>query len=110
MDASDRSRMLLNVEAEALAARILLDELRCGRVEAALELLEQKVDVSVCAIERMASDAQPQERERAADTLKVLSDYRHRHPRDTEGMLNRGDKLLDRARQEAERVLKKARQ
>ena len=107
MNNPENARLLLNTEGEALAARILLEELRAGRLDNAVELLEQRIDVSVCAIDRMAKTAQPQEQERTTGALKVLSEYRRRFPRESRDFPvgGFGDSLA-RARAEAARILK----
>jgi hypothetical protein len=79
--------MLLNAEAEALAARIVLDELRAGRLANALELLEQTLDTGVLAIDSLGRRLGAVEHERAAASLRVLRDYRQRHPRKPEAAI-----------------------
>ncbi len=82
---------LLNAEAEALAARILLDELRAGRLATAMELLEQTVDSGVVAIDSLGQKLGSAEREQAAAALRVLRDYRQRHPRKREAHIDGAD-------------------
>src|SRR5215469_11013471 len=84
MNNPELARLLLNTEGEALAARILLEELRAGRLANAVELLEQRIDVSVCAIDRLVKTALPEEQERTTGALKVLSEYRRRYPRESQ--------------------------
>lgn len=107
MNNPEETRMLLNTEQEALAARTLLEELRAGRSANAMELLEQRIDVSVCAMDRLARTAQPQDRERLSGVLKVLSEYRRRYPRESEAASVGGfGVLVARSRAEADRILK----
>jgi hypothetical protein len=79
--------LLLNAKGEALITRILLDELRAGRSANALELLEERLDTSVLMIDRFAQKGGPTERELVTATLRVVRDYRLRHPRKTEASI-----------------------
>jgi len=97
--------MLLNAQAEALAARILLDELRAGRLANALELLEQQLDTSVLAIQKFSESAGPSEREPVLETLRVLREYRRRHPRKTEAVIEGDGDGLRLARETAQKIL-----
>jgi hypothetical protein len=100
--------MLLNEQGNPLSARILLDELRAGRLPNALELLEQRIDTCVMAISKFAEGGTESERERAAGTLQVLRNYRARYPRKSEAtILEDAESLatLERAREKARRIL-----
>jgi hypothetical protein len=87
MNDRDRKMGLLNSEAEVLVTRILLDELRAGRVANALELLEQRIDAGVMMIHGFSKNAEPAEHERVAGTLRIIREYRQRHPRKTEAVM-----------------------
>jgi hypothetical protein len=84
MDERLLKNTLLNAQAEALVARIVLDELRGGRMANALELLEQKIDSCVLIIARLTQKLGTAAPEDVAPTLRVLLDYRQRHPRKRE--------------------------
>ena len=79
--------MLLNAQAEALAARIILDELRAGRIEVALELLEQRLDTSVLLVDKFADKAEPIQKTNAVESLRIVQQYRLRHPRKLEAAI-----------------------
>ena len=87
MNERDLKMALLGAKGEALAARIVLDELRAGRLANALELLEQALDTAVLAIDSFSQKLGPAERKLAAATLRVLRDYRQRHPRKSEAAI-----------------------
>ena len=97
--------MMLNAQGEALSARILLDELRGGGLANALELLEQQLDTSVLAMQRFSEPAGPSEREAVLGTLRILRDYRRRHPRKTEAVIEGDVEGLRLAREEAQKIL-----
>ena len=88
-----------------MSARILLDELRDGRLANALELLEQQLDTSVLAMQRFSESAGPSEREPVLGALRVLRDYRRRHPRKTEAVIEGDMKGLGLAREKAQKIL-----
>jgi hypothetical protein len=95
MEKRDDNFMLLNAQAEGLAARILLDELRAGRVAVALELLEQRLDTSVLAINGFSREVSPERKASAVESLRILRQYRERHPRKTEAVIDAADDGLD---------------
>ncbi len=97
--------MLLNAQAGALTARILLDELRAGRLANALELLEQQLDTNVLAMQKFSESAGPSERQPVLGTLRILRDYRRRHPRKTEAVIEGGGDGLRLARKKAQEIL-----
>jgi hypothetical protein len=108
MNERDRHLMLLNAQAEALTARILLDELRAGRSANALELLERQLDTGVLAMQKFSESAGPSEREPVLRTLRVLRDYRRRHPRKTEAVIEGDEDGLPLAREKAQEILRDA--
>jgi len=77
MEKRTHNLMLLNAEAEGLSARIVLDE-----------LLEQKLDSSVLAIDSFSREADPTRMASAVASLRVLKKYRQRHPRKTEAVID----------------------
>jgi hypothetical protein len=81
------SQILAAAEADALEAKILLNELRAGRLTNALELLEQKLDSSVILINGSLSRASDTERDGALRTLQSLKAYREAHPRRQQGIV-----------------------
>ena len=95
--------MLLNAQAEALAARIILDELRAGRIEVALELLEQRLDTSVLIVDKFADKVEPAQKTNAVASLRIVRQYRLRYPRKLEaviGIKEEEDSLLEHQTQE----------
>jgi hypothetical protein len=101
MEKRDYHLMLLNAQADALSARILLDELRAGRTAVALELLEQRLDTSVLLVGRFAREVEPTKQASAIQSLRVVRQYRLRHPRKTEAVIEeREDNLSGRQTQE----------
>ena len=110
MNGRDLKEALLSGEAEALAARVVLDELRAGRLANALELLERSLDTDVLVIDTLGRQLDAAERERAAGTLQVLRDYRERHPRKSEAEFEGDDDLeLRRSQQKVREILHGAR-
>jgi len=83
----DYAKTILTFETDALAAKILLTELRAGRATNAMELLEQQIDSSVIVIDGALSDLEADDREKALDTLRALKDYREQHPRRKEAAI-----------------------
>ena len=81
MTAPERHRVLVAAQGEALAVRIILEELRAGRVANALELLEQQLDTSLLTIQSLARDAELADREQSENSLRIVREYRQRHPR-----------------------------
>ena len=88
MNNREQHHLLLRAQADALATRIVLDELRAGRLANALELLEQHLDASVLTLHRFAQDTDTASRQQATDSLRVVRDYRQRHPRKTEAPID----------------------
>jgi hypothetical protein len=81
MKTAPEKAALLAAQAEALVARILLDELRAGRTSNALELLEQQLDTNLLILERQLKNAEEAERSQISAVLKIIQDYRARYPR-----------------------------
>ena len=88
MNNREHHHLLFRAQADALATRIVLDELRAGRLPNALELLEQHLDTSVLTLHRFAQDADTSGRQQATDSLRNVRDYRRRHPRKTEAAID----------------------
>lgn len=76
-----------SAQADALSARILLEELRAGRLPNALELLEQQLDTNILILERLTKETDEPDRQSITEVLKVVRDYRARHPRKTEARI-----------------------
>jgi hypothetical protein len=97
--------ILLHAQSDALEAKIVLTELRDGRLTNALELLEMQIDTSVIMIDHSLS----KEREAALGTLRSLKAYREAHPRQREAVIQDADKedaeAMIQASQEASRIL-----
>lgn len=101
----DSHLMLLHAQAEALTARILLDELRAGRIATALELLEQQMDTSVLMIDGFARKAEPTQQASAVESLRVIRQYRSRYPRKPEAVIEEAANSLSK-RQTHDKVKK----
>ena len=106
---SPQSDILLHAQSEALQAKIVLTELRDGRLTNATELLEMQIDTSVIMIDHALSKVSGPEREAALGTLRSLKTYREAHPRQREAVIQDADKqdaaALIQASQEASRIL-----
>jgi hypothetical protein len=81
------SGVLLGAQSDALAAKIVLTELREGRATNALELLEQQIDSSIIMIDCSLSKVSGPEREAALGTLRSLKAYRAARPRQREAVI-----------------------
>jgi hypothetical protein len=82
-----QSDILLHAQSEALQAKIVLTELRDGRLTNATELLEMQIDTSVIMIDHSLSKVSGPEREAALGTLRSLKAYREAHPRQREAII-----------------------
>jgi hypothetical protein len=102
--------ILLQAQSDALEAKIVLTELRDGRLTNATELLEMQIDTSVIMIDHSLSKVSGPEREAALGTLRSLKAYREAHPRQREAVIQDADKqdaeALLQASQEASRILR----
>lgn len=79
--------VLLGAQSDALAAKIVLTELRDGRLTNALELLEQQIDSSIIAIDSRLAKLPEHDRETAIGVLESLKAYRVAHPRRQEAVI-----------------------
>lgn len=86
------SAILLRAEADALEAKIVLTELRDGRLTNALELLEMQIDSSIIIVDHSLSKMSDPERNLALGTLRSLKAYREAHPRQREAVIQDADK------------------
>ena len=104
-----QSDILLHAQSDALQAKVVLTELRDGRLTNALELLEMQIDTSVIMIDYSLSKVSGPEREAALGTLRSLKAYREAHPRQREAVIQDADKedaeAMIQASQEASRIL-----
>jgi hypothetical protein len=105
MEKHDYPLMLLNAQADALSARILLDELRMGSIAVALELLERRLDTSILMIDGFARKIGAAQQGSAVESLKVVREYRLRHPRKTEAIIEEEEDNL--SKQQAQEKVKK---
>ena len=100
---------LLRAQADAAEARILLTELRDGRVTNALELLETQMDTAIIQIDQSLAKVPGPERDTALAILQLLKEYRTTHPRQQEAVLREVTKEdaeeLARGTQAASRIL-----
>ena len=67
--------------------QLALESLRAKDTDRALELLELDLDASVLALNRLAKEADPTERERFISVLRQIRAYRRVHPRRAEADL-----------------------
>ena len=84
---------------KASFTQLTLENLRDKNLKRALELLEVSLDASVLALNRLAKDAEPAERQRAILFLRQIRAYRQLYPRQVEADL---DATLARSGREAE--------
>lgn len=78
-----RSHLLIDSQADALEAKILLTELRTGHLTNALELLEEKLDSSIILI----ADQSKLTDSEVLDTLRAIKEYREKYPRKNEAVI-----------------------
>ena len=111
-DISQRDRqsdIRLHAQADALASKIVLTELRGGRLTNALELLEMQIDTSVIMIDHSLTNLSGPDREAALGTLRSLKAYRAAHPRQQEAVIQDAEKqdaeTLKQASQKASQIL-----
>lgn len=71
-----------------------LENIRAKRLDRALESLEQGLDVNVVALKSLCDQVDPDDRERAVETLRWIRDYRRAHPRRSETDLTEFHKKL----------------
>ncbi len=83
--------ILLRAQSDALEAKIVLTELRDGRLTNALELLEMQIDTSIIMIDHSLSKVSGQERDAALGTLRSIKAYREAHPRQREAVIRDAD-------------------
>jgi hypothetical protein len=104
-----QSDILLHAQSDALQAKIVLTELRDGRLTNSIELLEMQIDTSIIMIDHSLSNVSGAEREAALGTLRSLKAYREAHPRQREAVIHDADKqdaeAVLQASQEASRIL-----
>jgi hypothetical protein len=97
---------LIHVQTEALTARILLDELRAGRLPNAIELLERSLDTGVLAIGTLMQKTGSFEQGQATGVLQILRDYRQRHPRKPEASIEGDEESeLRKTQQKVQKIL-----
>lgn len=77
------NHLLIDSQADALEAKILLIELRTGRLTNALELLEEKLDSSIILI----ADQSKLTDSEVLHTLRAIKDYREKYPRKNEAVI-----------------------
>jgi hypothetical protein len=72
---------LTEIISNVCATQLALESLRANDAARALELLEVALDASVLALNRLANEADPAERERAVSVLRRIRAYRQLYPR-----------------------------
>ena len=78
---------LLEILSKVSTTQLALESLRANSTGRALELLEIDLDASVLALNRLAKEADPTQRERVTSTLHQIRAYRRVHPRRAEADL-----------------------
>jgi hypothetical protein len=79
---------LLNILSSAATTQLALESIRAKEIGRALEFLEMNLDASVLALNRLAKEVDPTERERVISTLQMIREYRRVHPRRVEADLS----------------------
>jgi hypothetical protein len=87
MSEADFIKNVFSPRHEALSLLGGLEALRANNGAVALELLEEQLDNRVLAMDAAARQASSPERERIAEVLQVVRDYRQNHPRHAESDL-----------------------
>jgi len=76
--------LVSNTQGEALGAMVLLNEIRAGRTNAALESLEFKIDNAIVLVSGQMDELDACGRESGTDFLKRMKAYRTENPRKIE--------------------------
>lgn len=76
--------LVSNTQGEALGAMILLSEIRVGRTNAALEVLEFKIDSAIVMVADQLDESDAAARQSGAEFLGKMKAYRAEHPRKIE--------------------------
>jgi hypothetical protein len=98
-------QMIVIVTAEAASLCSALEHIKSGRLERAIELLEQGLDRCVMCLGDMRKKTQPADQENLTNALKVVRTYWHRHPRHAKPEMS-GTALAD-VQEIAQQILKK---
>jgi len=98
-------RILLDAQGNALQDKILLTELRDGRLTNALELLEQQMDSSIIIMKGSLSKVGGPNGDAALGTLRSLKAYRETHPRKREAVIPDTDTENEELMRKASRIL-----
>ena len=87
MNEADFIKSVFTPRHAALSLLGALEALRANNTAVALELLEEQLDNSVLGMDATARPASSPERERIAEVLQLVRDYRQMHPRRAETAL-----------------------
>jgi hypothetical protein len=79
---------LSKILSNAVATKLALESIRANETGRALEFLEMNLDVSVLALNSLAKEVDPTERESVIAALQMIRDYRRVHPRRVEADLS----------------------
>jgi hypothetical protein len=99
---------VLQILGRISTTQLALESLRAKSTDRALELLEIDLDASVLALNGLAKEVDPSQRERVTSTLQQIRAYRRVHPRRVEADLGTvaNGVLVRAARSAQERVRK----
>ena len=103
------SMLEAHIQGDALGALVILNELRAGRTNTVLEMLEFQVDAAVTTAQHRKKSGTPEQKRRAEEFLSAVSEYRSRHPRRTEAVLDDGpmQEHLERTTKKAVQIIEK---
>ena len=85
VEARIKNQMLLENAGQALVNKILLTEIREGRISNAIESLEFSIDCSVVVLGQQTND-NPRVEEQILRTLRMLKEYRQKFPREIQSL------------------------
>jgi hypothetical protein len=91
---SDAEMRLFVVATEAASITGALENLRSNRLDRALEALEQQLDTATVMLDEIAKKVEPDDQERAIQTLRLIRDYRRLQPRRSEVDMSKFDPAL----------------
>lgn len=102
---SQKARAVLFNQAmgEAIGSKILLTEIREGRISNALESLEISIDSSVVIMGRAINQSDETQRE-ILQALRMVKAYRQQYPREPKALVHDDEELRESAK-EAQRIL-----
>jgi len=106
-DGQAREIIALLHRGNALSALTVLQHLREGRTDHALEILEHEVDTAVCHAWQRAQRLEPAAKKQELEFLAKVKEYRGRYPRKREADIDYApfEKLSSQTREQAKAIL-----